>query len=227
MGNTLFCRNSRKHALNFAEIAVIIFIVIAVFCILLGRVFGISQESDVIYNWKKTLMATKYSYNVILLTDKKKLEALVSDDNQNRNKDVLDLFGTTLKVDSVEAINQQKPLKNYKYRFLNGKKVPKESKYYVEDFVYSPDGNIMVGVNWLNSQCFKNGKLCGILIFDMNGVKLPNRFGLDVFGANIYKDRIEPFGTGLSYRQNQLNCRRLETGATCSKFYLMGGQFFK
>ena len=58
-------------------------------------------------------------------------------------------------------------------------------------------------------------------------LKMPNRFGLDVFGANIYRDRIEPFGSGLSYEENQINCRRLETGVTCSKFYLMGGQFFK
>ena len=217
---------SRK-AMNFAEIAVTIFIVIAVSFILLAKVFGVSQESDVIYNWKESLAATKYSYSVILLTQKDKLAEVIKSDGSMRNSNVLNLFLTTLKVDSIAAINQHRSLKRYKYRFLNGQKVPKESKYYVEDFVYSPDGNIMVGLNWMNETCLENNQLCGIMVFDMNGVKLPNRFGLDVFGVNIYGDRIEPFGTGLSYRENQLNCRRLETGATCSKFYLMGGQFFK
>ena len=217
----------KLRALNFAEIAVTVFIVIAVSFILLAKIFGVSQESQVIYNWKETLAATKYSYGVLLLTQRDKLKEFVQTEGTMRNSNVLNLFRTTLKVDSISAVNEKRSLKSYKYRFLNGRKVPKDSKYYVQDFVYSPDGNIMAGLNWMNPNCMDTDELCGIMVFDMNGVKLPNRFGLDVFGVNIYNDRLEPFGTGLSYRENQLNCRRLETGVTCSKFYLMGGQFFK
>lgn len=218
---------SRKSALSFAEIVVIIFIVIAVICILFAKIFGVKQESNIIYNWKKTLMATQYSYNVLLLTKKDELEKIIKLENPVRNEKVLKLFRETLNVNTIDTINSSRSLKNYKYRFLNGRRVAKESKYYVENFVYSPDGKIMAGLNWTNDDCFNNDGLCGVLIFDMNGVKLPNRFGLDIFGVNIYRDKIEPFGSGLSYADNQLNCRRLETGVTCSKFYLMGGQFFK
>lgn len=218
---------SRKSALSFAEIVVIIFIVIAVVCILFAKIFGVKQESNIIYNWKKTLMATQYSYNVLLLTKKDELEKIIKLENPVRNEKILKLFRETLNVNTIDTINSSRSLKNYKYRFLNGRRVAKESKYYVENFVYSPDGKIMAGLNWTNDDCFNNDGLCGVLIFDMNGVKLPNRFGLDIFGVNIYRDKIEPFGSGLSYADNQLNCRRLETGVTCSKFYLMGGQFFK
>ena len=218
---------SRKSALSFAEIVVIIFIVIAVICILFAKIFGVKQESNIIYNWKKTLMATQYSYNVLLLTKKDELEKIIKLENPVRNEKVLKLFRETLNVNTIDTINSSRSLKNYKYRFLNGRRVAKESKYYVENFVYSPDGKIMAGLNWTNDDCFNNDGLCGVLIFDMNGVKLPNRFGLDIFGVNIYRDKIEPFGSGLSYADNQLNCRRLETGVTCSKFYLMGGQLFK
>ena len=172
-------------------------------------------------------MATQYSYSVLLLTKKDELEKIIKLENPARNEKILKLFRETLNVNTIDTINSSRSLKNYKYRFLNGRRVAKESKYYVENFVYSPDGKIMAGLNWTNDDCFNNDGLCGVLIFDMNGVKLPNRFGLDIFGVNIYRDKIEPFGSGLSYADNQLNCRRLETGVTCSKFYLMGGQFFK
>ena len=218
---------SKKQALSFAEIVVIIFIIIAMLCILFAKLFGVKQESSIIYNWKKTLNATEYSYNVLLLTHKDELEKLMKLDDESKNEKILNLFKTTLNVNTIDTVNAKKSLKRYKYRFLNGRQVPKDSKYYIKNFIYSPDGKIMAGLNWFNNDCFNNDGLCGVLLFDMNGVKLPNRFGLDIFGANIYKDKIEPFGSGLSYEENQLNCRRLETGVTCSKFYLMGGQFFK
>lgn len=218
---------SKKDALSFAEIVVIVFIIIAIICILFAKIFGVKQESGIIYNWKKTLVATQYSYNVLLFTKKDELKKVIKLENPQRNEQILSFFKTTLNVNTIDTVNSARSLKNYRYRFLNGRRVPKESKYYVKDFVYSPDGKIMAGLNWLNDDCFNNDGLCGVILFDMNGVKLPNRFGLDVFGANIYRDRIEPFGSGLSYEENQINCRRLETGVTCSKFYLMGGQFFK
>jgi len=220
-------KKTNKLFLSFAEIVVIVFVTIVLFCVLLGKIFGVSQESKVIYNWKKTLESAQYSYDVILLTQNNKLMEYVKGENTTRNAAILNMFKDTLNAETVVRVNEQKSLKNYKYRFLNGRQVPKDSKYYASDFSYSPDGTIMAGLNWMNADCFETDDLCGILLFDMNGVKLPNRFGLDVFGANIYKDRLEPFGTGLSYEENQRNCRRLETGVTCSRFYLMGGQFFK
>ena len=218
---------SKKNALSFAEIVVIIFIIIATLCILFAKIFGLKQESSIIYNWKKTLSATQYSYDVLLLTQKPQLKQLIKLTGEERNLKILDLFKTTLNANTIDTINAKKSLKHYKYRFLNGRRIEKKSKYFVDNFVYSPDGTIMAGLNWINDDCFNNDGLCGVILFDMNGVKLPNRFGLDVFGANIYRNKIEPFGSGLSYEENQLNCRRLETGVTCSKFYLMGGQFFK
>lgn len=218
---------SQKNALSFAEIVVIVFIIIAVICILFAKIFGVKQESGIIYNWKKTLSATQYSYDVLLLTRKEEMSEIIKLTGEKRNKKILSLFKTTLNVNTIDTVNSARSLKNYKYRFLNGRRIPKDSKYYAKDFVYSPDGKIMAGLNWINDDCFNNDDLCGVILFDMNGIKLPNRFGLDVFGANIYRNRIEPFGSGLSYEENQINCRRLETGVTCSKFYLMGGQFFK
>ncbi len=223
----LFQKFKKKPAISFAEVAVVGFLLVAIVCMFLGKVFDISQESDVIYKWKKVLASAQYSYDVLLLTKKNDLEQSLKLSQPQRDGAILELFKTTLNLDTVNDKLPEKSLKSYKYRFLNGLSVSSDTKYYVQKMGYSPDKRVLVGINWFNDKCLKGQDLCGIIVFDLNGTKMPNRFGLDVFGVNIYGDRLEPFGTGLSYQDNEKNCRRLETGVTCSKFYLMGGQFFK
>ena len=208
---------SKKPAFSFAEIAVVVFLFFAIGCMFLSKVFDISQKSEVIYRWRHTLSNAKYSYEVILLTEKKRLLDTLKLEREVRNKEILSMFKDTFNLDGIKSTTKKRSLKNYKYRFLNGLKVQKNTKY----------KQIIVGINWFNPGCIGTEDLCGVMLFDMNGIDPPNRFGLDVFGVNIYDNRLEPFGTGLSYGQNEKNCRRLETGVTCSKFYLMGGQFFK
>lgn len=200
--------------------------VTAIGCMMYAKIFDVSQESSVIYKWRHVLASAQYSYKVVLLTQNEALREYLKFEQPQRDVQILDLLKNTLNLDG-DVSSKQKSLKHYKYRFLNGLKVPEDTKYYVKDFVYSPDGKILVGLNWFNADCLESEALCGVLLFDMNGPKSPNRFGLDVFGVNIYHDRLEPFGTGLSYENNERNCRHLETGVTCSRFYLMGGQFFK
>ena len=211
----------KKFVLSFAEIVVIIFIFIAGFCVFTARTFDVSQESNIIYKWKKVLDSAKYSYNVVLLTESDNLNNAMLLNDTDRNKAVFKLSAKTI------SLEENKKLRKYKYRFLNGTKVPENSKYYVKDFMISPKGTTVIGLNWQNPKCFENNELCGIMIFDMNGRRGPNRFGLDVFGVNIYNDRLEPFGSNLNYTESEKNCSRLQTGVTCSQFYLIGGQFFK
>ena len=75
---------SKKDALSFAEIVVIVFIIIAIICILFAKIFGVKQESGIIYNWKKTLVATQYSYNVLLFTKKDELKKVIKLENPQR-----------------------------------------------------------------------------------------------------------------------------------------------
>ncbi len=207
--------------------AVVIFLAIAVSCMLVGKIFGVGQESKIIYKWKKTLEAVQYSYRVVVLTENDLLRTYIKEKSDVRNENILNLLKTTMNADKAAVPVPAKPIKNYKYRFLNGKKVAKASAYYVEKFNYVPSSPVIVGLNWFNDECNDPEEICGVVLFDMNGTKLPNRMGLDVFGANIYRDEIHPFGAEKSYQENRQNCQRLETGITCSQFYLMGGQFFK
>lgn len=222
-----FKRKNTKRAFSFAEMAVVVFLVIAISFMLLGKVFGVSQESDLIYSWKQVLISAQYSYKVTVLTQKPLLDEVIKKNGSERNIAVLNLLRATLNTKGVKPTAPVEPLTNYKYRFLNGKQIPDDSHYHVTDFVYSPNGKIVIGLNWLREDCDETEDACGVILFDLNGKKAPNRLGLDVFGVNIYRDRLAPFGAGMDYQKNQQNCQRFETGVTCSQFYLMGGQFFK
>ena len=64
---------------------------------------------------------------------------------------------------------------------------------------------------------------CGIIIFDVNGEMGPNKFGKDVFGVNVYIDRVEAFGTNLSNKLLASDCNKSSSGVFCSFYYLLGG----
>jgi len=211
----------KKYVLNFAEIVIVIFIAIVFLCVFWSKSFDVRQESNVIYGWKKMLGVAKYSYDVVLMAEGQTIEKIVKLPPDVRNVQILNLFAKHMDLVA------DKSLSRYKYRYLNGLRVSEEDEYFVDDFVYDNDKKVIIGINWINPNCFSDSNKCGIAIFDMNGKKGPNRFGLDVFGADIYNDTLLPFGSGLSYDRAAKNCAKLESGVFCSSFYLIGGQFFK
>lgn len=214
-------KSEKKYVLNFAEIVVVIFLAITILCVFWAKAFDVRQESNVIYGWKKMLGVAKYSYEVVLLAEGQNLEKIIKLPANLRNLQILNLFAKHMDLIPDKSLNR------YKYRYLNGLRVSDDDEYFVDDFVYDNDKKVIIGLNWTNSDCFSDKKKCGIVIFDMNGKKGPNRFGLDVFGADIYSDSLLPFGSGLGFEQAEQNCSKLESGVFCSSFYLIGGQFFK
>ena len=64
------------------------------------------------------------------------------------------------------------------------------------------------------------------MMFDINGTMLPNRWGNDIFGINIYDGgKIEPFGFDKNMDELKYDCSKLGTGLTCSYYYKIGGDF--
>jgi len=116
------------------------------------------------------------------------------------------------------------PITNYKYKYLNGKKVTKE--YKLNKFAKRPDGSI-IGFKLLSQTCDDHTP-CATLLIDINGENKPNKIGFDIFGLEFYKDEIHPWGyfdynESLSYKNN---CSKKGTGETCSHYYLIGGKFY-
>lgn len=71
----------------------------------------------------------------------------------------------------------------------------------------------------------QEGNLIGALLYDVNGKKGPNTWGKDVFGYEIYEDKLIPFGKMKSVDEQKKDCSRNGTGVYCSNYYLIGGKF--
>jgi len=64
----------------------------------------------------------------------------------------------------------------------------------------------------------------GIIMYDVNGIIGPNTWGKDVFGYNIYPDRLEPFCKQDPINVQKQDCSKSGTGLCCSNSYLNGGK---
>ena len=113
--------------------------------------------------------------------------------------------------------------KNYSVKYKNNKPILETSKYYIKDYYEGQDGKF-VGLKWVNKNC-QNSELCAIIQVDVNGSEAPNKLGVDVFGVDITKKDIAPYGRGADNSVLKSDCSSKGTGAYCSYYYLIGGNF--
>ena len=64
-----------------------------------------------------------------------------------------------------------------------------------------------------------------MMMFDINGILPPNIWGKDIYGVDIKKDSIKPFGADLSMERLQQDCSATGSGVGCSYYYNIGGGF--
>ena len=57
------------------------------------------------------------------------------------------------------------------------------------------DGTLVSTFAPWSAACDPVGSLCGWIIVDVNGIKIPNTVGRDIFGVWVLKDRITPIGS--------------------------------
>lgn len=130
--------------------------------------------------------------------------------------------------DFVTALVKVHPLNkvvSYKMKYMNGE-TPNEDYTFTE--IYNTDGGATLAFKWFDTPKIEtqtNRIKLGVLMYDVNGKLGPNVWGKDVFGMNIYKDTIEPFGHSLSNNDIEFDCSRQGTGLYCSSYYLKGGAF--
>lgn len=112
--------------------------------------------------------------------------------------------------------------KRYRPRYMNSEKV-KEGQYYYFENVYSTQNGQLIGLKWLKN-LYDSAPFVAVMV-DTNGEKAPNVWGKDIFGMNIYKDKIEPFGQNLSMPEIDMDCSKKGRGVYCSYKYLIDAQF--
>lgn len=118
----------------------------------------------------------------------------------------------------LAALVRVHPLKNlvdYKIKYLNNE-TPDEKYTFKE--IYNTNNGASIAFKWIdedNKSCGED-KIKGLIMYDVNGKKGPNVWGKDVFGFNVYTNKIEPFGKNESPTVVESDCSRQGTGVYCS-----------
>ena len=106
---------------------------------------------------------------------------------------------------------------------MNGAKVYRGQTYFFDEF-YFAENNSIVGIKDIQSN--KTDDVLFLMMFDMNGILPPNKWGKDIFGINIYDGgEIQPFGFDMDMPALKKDCSETGTGVTCSYYYKIGGGF--
>lgn len=126
-------------------------------------------------------------------------------------------FQDTLKkiLESEVKANEKK----YKISYLNGKSV--DSRYVFDDYKLTI-ANSTLAMKFLSEN---SEKLEALIMYDVNGNSGPNVWGKDVFGYNVYRNKLEPFCKAQSIDIQKADCSKHGTGVCCSNYYLLGGSF--
>lgn len=130
--------------------------------------------------------------------------------------------GKSLKLhDFMSALVKAYPLKkvvNYKVKYFNGD-TPAEADCYAEKYI--TNNGATISFKWFNKNSVAEpDAVLGKLVYDVNGKSGPNVWGRDVFGFDVYKDKLVPFGSDLDDISVEVDCSSQGTGLSYSAVYL-------
>ena len=136
-----------------------------------------TRQANFISKWNEKFNRVEYMFSVI--------NAHVTDDmiksmnkaatSQEREKILLALVKPYLRINTGNY-----PIKHYKPRYMNGARVYRGQTYFFDDF-YFAENNTIVGIKNLKSE--KSSDAWFLMMFDINGILPPNRWGKDIFGV--------------------------------------------
>lgn len=210
-----------KRAFSIVEILIALFLILVVASVVIPMNIANVKQAELVARWKNVFEETKYSFELLTVQNPKLISSIASEKNADSSK-VFETVKRYLNID--EKKSNEYYFKNYKYRFLNGLPVRERSKYWVKDFVVLKSG-VVVGFKLNSERNVSDFDPLGILLFDVNGLQKPNKFGKDIFGVSIYPLELFPFGQGQDNSAMKANCSPVGLGTMCSKYYLIGGNF--
>ena len=210
-----------RRAFSVVEILIVLFIILLVASVFIPLNIANVKQAGCIAKWKNTFAESKYSFQ-LLRAQNPSMFMPVMTNKQGDSASVFNVVKKYLNVDSEKS--HPAYFANYNYRYLNGRRIGKKSKFYVTNFATLESGVIIGFKLNKNNYIYENSPV-GLMLFDINGLNEPNKMGKDIFGVNIYKNGIKPFGEGRSEGAMKANCSPIGTGVLCSKYYLIGGKF--
>lgn len=197
----------RKNGFTIIEISVVFLLILGTLFIFLPKGIESTKQAKLISAWTQKYSDIQYMFGVM-----------------KTQMNVDDSFSMNNFRESVRThLRITKPLeKPYEPSLKTGLKLDNTSLYKADKYYETVNGEL-VGFKWKDKNCQRD-ELCAVMTFDLNGVEMPNIFGRDIFGVNIYKDRVEAFGEEISDTKD-LKKYCDSTGIDCSYYYLIGGRF--
>ena len=192
----------QKNGFTIIEVVVVFLLILAVTFFVFPKSLDNTRQAKLISKWTQKYSELQYMFSVIN----------AQQDGEIQEKTIKSYLRITSKVPS-----------NYKQYYMNKQVVPSNSEYYFNEFYLTGSGEI-VGLKLINEKC-KTNVVCAIITFDVNGLNPPNTWGYDVFGINVFKEKIEPLGKDINSDFLKLDCSKKGSGVYCSYYYLIGGRF--
>jgi len=199
------------------EYSILLFVILGVLLLVMPFSFESTRQAGFISKWNEKFNRVDYMFSVINahITDDIIRSMKRAKTHEEREAILLALVKPYLRIDT-----DNRP-KRYRPKYINGSRVYKGQKYFFDDF-YFAENNSIVGIKDIKSE--KADDALFIMMFDINGLMPPNRWGKDVFGVSIFNEgHIEPFGFDLDMKELKKDC--FETGISCSYYYKIGGGF--
>ncbi len=171
-----------------------------------------------ITKWKDVFKRLTYAQDVILKQEQSQI--LTSFNRAKTPEEREDIVIKIIKP--YFRVSDKKVYKKYKVRYMNKKPVNSGDFYYIDDYYYAGK-SLIVGIK--NIPADAKGEDSFLMTFDINGRKRPNRWGIDIYGVNVYGDKVEAIGKNDTVEKQYEDCSKAGTGTSCSNYYLIGGNF--
>lgn len=200
------------------EYSITLIVIFSVFLMLVPVSLGSTMQAKFITKWNDCYSKLLYAKDVISIHEQ---EDILKSFKRAKTKDEREDLILEL-IKPYYRLNESRFPKHYKVKFMNKMLVPKSSLYYFSELYYA-DNNLIVGLKDISDD--KTTDPMFLMMFDMNGKLPPNTWGKDIFGAQIYEDKVEAFGQNLPLQELKDDCSRIGTGVNCSYYYQIGGDF--
>lgn len=211
----------KNKAFTLTEIFVVILLIVITACLVISDLIEDNKKLDTISKWKNTYKNVEYVFSALQMqaTETDNISFKKALNNQEKETVLYEMLTPYFRMEN-EVLNQ-----NYKTYYLNGKAIKENDDYYITNLHTTNSGKI-VGLKWLNTPEKIQDKLpVALMSIDLNGIKKPNKWGYDIFGVNIYTNRIEPLGKSDDEYLLKSDCSKKGKGLTCSYYYyIYGGQ---
>lgn len=210
----------KKTGFTIIEVIVVFLLILGVTSLILPTTLNNTKHARLISKWTSTYSNLEYIFSVLKAQNNlevyKKIDNAPS--NEQRESMVLGVIKPYFRM-KFNVLDEK-----YVTFYMNNLGVNVKDNYYFNKHYFTSEGSI-IGLKWLVKKCTDKKTICGIMSVDINGLEKPNVWGEDIFGINIFSNRIEPIGKDRNINDLRQDCSNTGKGVFCSYYYLIGGKF--